>query len=69
MNDLNPWGQRRDFLKAMAAVTGSLPLWAHAPSSWPSKPVTMGCPFRQGAAQMRLRGPCRPRLPSSRANS
>ena len=27
MNDWNPSGQRRDFLKAMAAVTGSLPLW------------------------------------------
>jgi tripartite-type tricarboxylate transporter receptor subunit TctC len=48
MNDLNPWGQRRDFLKAMAAVTGSLPLWAHAQSSWPSKPVNMVVPFPAG---------------------
>eukprot|EP01030_Chromulinospumella_sphaerica_P008700 gene8700-8512_t len=48
MNDLNPWGQRRDFLKAMAAVTGSLPVWAQAQSSWPSKPVTMVVPFPAG---------------------
>ena len=48
MNDLNPWGQRRDFLKAMAAVTGSLPLWAQAQSSWPSKPVNMVVPFPAG---------------------
>ena len=40
--------QRRDFLKAMAAVTGSLPLWAQAQSSWPSKPVTMVVPFPAG---------------------
>ena len=48
MNNLNPWGQRRDFLKAMAAVTGSLPVWARAQSSWPSKPVTMVVPFPAG---------------------
>jgi tripartite-type tricarboxylate transporter receptor subunit TctC len=48
MNDLNPWGQRRDFLKAMAAATGSLPLLAQAQSSWPSKPVTMVVPFPAG---------------------
>ena len=48
MNDWNPSGQRRDFLKAMAAVTGSLPLWAQAQSNWPSKPVTMVVPFPAG---------------------
>jgi tripartite-type tricarboxylate transporter receptor subunit TctC len=48
MNDLNPWGQRRDFLKAMAAVTGSLPLWAQAQSSWPTKPVNLIVPFPAG---------------------
>jgi len=48
MNDLNPWCQRRDFLKAMAAATGSLPLWAQAQSGWPSKPVTMVVPFPAG---------------------
>ncbi len=48
MNDLNPWGQRRDFLKAMAAATGSFPLWAQAQSSWPSKPVNMVVPFPAG---------------------
>jgi tripartite-type tricarboxylate transporter receptor subunit TctC len=48
MNDLNAWGQRRDFLKAMAAVTGSLPLWAQAQSSWPSKPVNLIVPFPAG---------------------
>jgi tripartite-type tricarboxylate transporter receptor subunit TctC len=40
--------QRRDFLKAMAALTGSLPLLAQAQSSWPSKPVTMVVPFPAG---------------------
>ena len=48
MNDVNPWGQRRDFLKAMAAATGSLPFWAQAQSSWPSKPVNMVVPFPAG---------------------
>jgi tripartite-type tricarboxylate transporter receptor subunit TctC len=48
MNDLNPCGQRRDFLKALAAVTGSLPLWAQAQSSWPSKPVNLIVPFPAG---------------------
>ena len=48
MNDLNLWGQRRDFLKALAAVTGSLPLWAQAQSSWPSKPVNLIVPFPAG---------------------
>jgi tripartite-type tricarboxylate transporter receptor subunit TctC len=48
MNHLNLWGQRRDFLKAMAAVTGSLPLWAQAQSSWPSKPVNLIVPFPAG---------------------
>ena len=48
MNDLNPCGQRRDFLKAMAAVTGSLPLWAQAQSSWPTKPVNLIVPFPAG---------------------
>lgn len=40
--------QRRDFLKAMAALTGSLPVWSQAQSSWPSKPVTMVVPFPAG---------------------
>jgi tripartite-type tricarboxylate transporter receptor subunit TctC len=40
--------QRRDFLKAMAALTGSLPVLAQAQSSWPSKPVTMVVPFPAG---------------------
>jgi tripartite-type tricarboxylate transporter receptor subunit TctC len=48
MNNWNPLGQRRDFLKAMAAVTGTLPLWAQAQSNWPSKPVTMIVPFPAG---------------------
>ena len=48
MNDLSPWGHRRDFLKAIAAATGSLPLWAQAQSSWPSKPVNMVVPFPAG---------------------
>jgi tripartite-type tricarboxylate transporter receptor subunit TctC len=48
MNKWNPLGQRRDFLKAMAAVTGTLPLWAQAQSNWPSKPVTMIVPFPAG---------------------
>ena len=48
MNDWNPSGQRRDFLKAMAALTGSLPVLAQAQSSWPSKPVTMVVPFPAG---------------------
>jgi tripartite-type tricarboxylate transporter receptor subunit TctC len=48
MNDWNPSGQRRDFLKAMAALTGSLPVWTQAQSSWPSKPVTMVVPFPAG---------------------
>ncbi len=40
--------QRRDFLKSLAALTGSLPLWAQAQSSWPTKPVTMVVPFPAG---------------------
>jgi hypothetical protein len=64
MNNLNPWGQRRDFLKAMAAVTSSLPLWAQAQSSWPTKPVNLVVPFPQAGAPMRLPAPCRPSLPS-----
>ena len=48
MNDLNPWGQRRDFLKAMAALTGSLPLLAQAQSAWPTKPVNLIVPFPAG---------------------
>jgi len=48
MNNWNSLGQRRDFLKAMAAVTGSLPFWAQAQSNWPSKPVNMIVPFPAG---------------------
>jgi tripartite-type tricarboxylate transporter receptor subunit TctC len=48
MNDWNPSGQRRDFLKAMAAVTATLPLWVQAQSNWPSKSVTMVVPFPAG---------------------
>ena len=40
--------QRRDFLKSLAALSGSLPLWAQAQSSWPTKPVTMVVPFPAG---------------------
>ena len=40
--------QRRDFLKAMAAMTGALPVWSQAQSGWPSKPVTMVVPFPAG---------------------
>ena len=48
MTDCIPSGQRRDFIKAMAAVAGTMPLWAHAQSTWPSKPVTMVVPFPAG---------------------
>ena len=41
-------GERRDFLKAIAAVAGTLPLWSQAQSAWPSKPVTMVVPFPAG---------------------
>jgi tripartite-type tricarboxylate transporter receptor subunit TctC len=40
--------QRRDFLKSLAALSGSLPLWAQAQSTWPAKPVTMVVPFPAG---------------------
>ena len=40
--------ERRDFLKAIAAVAGTLPLWSQAQSAWPSKPVTMVVPFPAG---------------------
>jgi tripartite-type tricarboxylate transporter receptor subunit TctC len=39
---------RRDFLKTIAALSGSLPLWAQAQSAWPTKPVTMVVPFPAG---------------------
>ena len=48
MTERIPSGQRRDFIKAMAAVAGTMPLWAHAQSTWPSKPVTMVVPFPAG---------------------
>ena len=48
MTDCIPSGQRRDFIKAMAAVAGTMPLWAHAQSTWPSKPVTLVVPFPAG---------------------
>jgi len=48
MTELNPFGERRDFLKAIAAVAGTLPLWSQAQSAWPSKPVTMVVPFPAG---------------------
>ena len=48
MNEQNPFSQRRDFLKAMAAVTGAVPLWSQAQSTWPSKPVTIVVPFPAG---------------------
>ncbi|MEY3673619.1 MAG: hypothetical protein RJB47_327, partial [Pseudomonadota bacterium] len=40
--------QRRDFLKNLAAMSASVPLWAQAQSTWPSKPVTMVVPFPAG---------------------
>lgn len=40
--------QRRDFLKALAALSGGAPLWAQAQSTWPTKPVTMVVPFPAG---------------------
>ncbi|WP_396430205.1 Bug family tripartite tricarboxylate transporter substrate binding protein [Limnohabitans sp.] len=48
MTDCIPSGQRRGFIKAMAAVAGTMPLWAHAQSTWPSKPVTLVVPFPAG---------------------
>lgn len=48
MTDCIQSGQRRDFIKAMAAVAGTMPFWAHAQSTWPSKPVTMVVPFPAG---------------------
>ena len=41
-------GQRRDFMKTMAAMAGTLPLWSQAQSTWPAKPVTMVVPFPAG---------------------
>jgi tripartite-type tricarboxylate transporter receptor subunit TctC len=40
--------QRRCFLKSLTALSGSFPLWVHAQSSWPSKPVTLVVPFPAG---------------------
>jgi tripartite-type tricarboxylate transporter receptor subunit TctC len=40
--------QRRDFMKSLAAMGVSVPLWTQAQSSWPSKPVTMVVPFPAG---------------------
>ena len=48
MTERIPCGERRDFLKAIAAVAGTLPLWSQAQSAWPSKPVTMVVPFPAG---------------------
>ena len=48
MTDCMPSGQRRDFIKAMAALAGTMPVWAHAQSTWPSKPVTLVVPFPAG---------------------
>ena len=48
MTERIPCGERRDFLKAIATVAGTLPLWSQAQSAWPSKPVTMVVPFPAG---------------------
>jgi tripartite-type tricarboxylate transporter receptor subunit TctC len=48
MNPLFIGGARRDFLKALAVLTGSGAVRAHAQSSWPAKPVTMIVPFPAG---------------------
>jgi tripartite-type tricarboxylate transporter receptor subunit TctC len=40
--------QRRDFMKSLAALGASVPLWAQAQSNWPSKPVTLVVPFPAG---------------------
>ena len=39
---------RRDFLKHLAALSSTLPLWAQAQSTWPAKPVNMIVPFPAG---------------------
>eukprot|EP01041_Mallomonas_annulata_P016872 gene16872-35021_t len=49
MTELNPFGERRDFLKAIAAVAGTLPLCSQAQSAWPSKPVTLSHPGKFNA--------------------
>ena len=48
MNQRPPSAQRRDFLKLIAAASGSLPFWTQAQSTWPTKPVTMVVPFPAG---------------------
>jgi tripartite-type tricarboxylate transporter receptor subunit TctC len=40
--------QRRDFIKAIAAMSGAVPMWAQAQGAWPTKPVNMIVPFPAG---------------------
>jgi tripartite-type tricarboxylate transporter receptor subunit TctC len=48
MNERILWGQRREFLKALSVLAGTVPLWSQAQSTWPTKPVNLVVPFPAG---------------------